>query len=287
KNLKERQSKELKEELMRDWPNLYARQTRKEEDTLEFWKYEWRQHGMCSEFADKPSVYFRLTLNLLKNFDNLKQDLGFKRGSKVGDILKNLRDKKYKVPQIVCNRESQLLEIRFCYKEKKAIDCPNWVGSRTCNTQTANIFLPGGAGGTDAKILKKSTLKKDLIRNWPNLYARQVRQEEDNLEFWKYEWRQHGMCSDYPNKPSEYFNFTLKLLQEFNNLKEDKKAFDCPNWVGSITCNTRTANIFLPDNAEGTDAVNYNFSHELGVGSLAIPELPTCFYPMVLEGRML
>ncbi|KAK8276663.1 hypothetical protein V6Z12_D10G215300 [Gossypium hirsutum] len=95
----------LKKDLMKDWPNLYARQIRKEEDNLEFWKYEWRKHGMCSDDANKPSEYFRNSLTLLPNFKNLKQDLGFKPRSKVGDILKNLRDNKYKVPQIVCNSE--------------------------------------------------------------------------------------------------------------------------------------------------------------------------------------
>ncbi|KAK5794897.1 ribonuclease 3-like [Gossypium arboreum] len=141
----------LKADLMRNWPNLYARKVRKEEDNLQFWKYEWGKHGMCSDYPNKPSDYFSFTLNLLQEFINLKEDLGFKRGSKVGDILKNLRDKNYKQPQIVCNSESQLLEIRFCYKEKKAFDCPSWAGSKTaCKTETANIFLPGGAGGTDA-----------------------------------------------------------------------------------------------------------------------------------------
>ncbi|MBA0629321.1 hypothetical protein Godav_023901, partial [Gossypium davidsonii] len=137
---------------MRDWPDLYARQSRKEKDNLEFWKYEWRKHGMCSDYADKPSDYFSLALTLLQNLKNLEGDLGFKPRSKVGDILKNLRDNKYKKPQIVCNSESQLLEIRFCYRNNinEAMDCPNWVGSRTCNKETADIFLPGGAGGTYA-----------------------------------------------------------------------------------------------------------------------------------------
>ncbi|KAK5794898.1 ribonuclease 1-like [Gossypium arboreum] len=136
--------------LSSDWPNLYARQGRKEEDNLEFWKYEWKQHGMCSDYPNKPSDYFSVPLNLLKRFENLKKDLGFERGSEVGDILKNLQRKDYKQPQIVCNIKSQLLEIRFCYKENKPFDCPNWVGSKTCNTPTANIFLPDGAGWTDA-----------------------------------------------------------------------------------------------------------------------------------------
>ncbi|MBA0881456.1 hypothetical protein Goshw_006342 [Gossypium schwendimanii] len=138
----------LKKDLMKDWPDLYARQRRKEEDNLEFWKYEWRKHGMCSDDANKPSEYFRNALTLLPDFKDLKRDLGFKPGSKVGDILKNLQDKNYKVPQIVCNSKRQLREIRFCYRNKP-IDCPNWVGSKTCNKETADIFLPGGAGGTD------------------------------------------------------------------------------------------------------------------------------------------
>ncbi|XP_052477749.1 intracellular ribonuclease LX isoform X2 [Gossypium raimondii] len=69
-------------------------------------------------------------------------------------------------------------------------------------------------------ILEKSPLKKDLMKDWPNLYARQRRKEEDNLEFWKYEWRKHGMCSDDANKPSEYFRNSLTLLPNFKNLKQ-------------------------------------------------------------------
>ncbi|TYJ15710.1 hypothetical protein E1A91_A10G202100v1 [Gossypium mustelinum] len=145
-----KKSTSQKELLISDWPNLYARQARKEEDNLEFWKYEWKQHGMCSDYPNKPSDYFSVPLKLLKRFENLKQDLGFERRSKVGDILKNLQRKDYKRPQIVCNSKNQLLEIRFCYKEKKPFDCPNWVGSKTCNTPTADIFLPDGAGWTDA-----------------------------------------------------------------------------------------------------------------------------------------
>ncbi|KAB2010102.1 hypothetical protein ES319_D10G213300v1 [Gossypium barbadense] len=70
-------------------------------------------------------------------------------------------------------------------------------------------------------ILEKSPLKKDLMKDWPNLYARQIRKEEDNLEFWKYEWRKHGMCSDDANKPSEYFRNSLTLLPNFKNLKQE------------------------------------------------------------------
>ncbi|MBA0813503.1 hypothetical protein Gohar_027348 [Gossypium harknessii] len=58
---------------------------------------------MCSDYANKPSEYFRDTLTLLPNFKNLRMfqfhlsvDLGFKPRSKVGDILKSLRDNKYK-----------------------------------------------------------------------------------------------------------------------------------------------------------------------------------------------
>ncbi|MBA0870181.1 hypothetical protein Goshw_008863, partial [Gossypium schwendimanii] len=37
---------------------------------------------------------------------------------------------------------------------------------------------------------------------------------------------------------------------------------DCPKWAGSKTCNTKSADIFLPGGAGGTDAVKYNFSHD-------------------------
>ncbi|KAL1079333.1 hypothetical protein V6Z11_D10G215600 [Gossypium hirsutum] len=204
----------LKKDLMKDWPNLYARQIRKEEDNLEFWKYEWRKHGMCSDDANKPSEYFRNSLTLLPNFKNLKQDLGFKPRSKVGDILKNLRDKNYKVPQIVCNSKSQLLEIRFCYRNI-AIDCPNWVGNLG--------FKPRSKVGDILKNLRDNKYKVPQI----------VCNSESQL-------REIRFC--YRNNRN--------------------KAIDCPNWVGSRTCNTKTADIILPGGAGGTDAVNYNFNHD-------------------------
>ncbi|TYG51095.1 hypothetical protein ES288_D10G229300v1 [Gossypium darwinii] len=121
------------------------------------------------------------------------------------------------------------------------------------------------------KILKDSPLKKELMKDWPNLYARQIKKEEDNLEFWKYEWRKHGMCSDDANKPSKYFIFrdTLTLLPNFKNLRRVKVS--CGKFV-SVTETTETKLSTAP----------------IGWGvELAIPKLPTSFYLVVLEGRML
>ncbi|KAK8612219.1 hypothetical protein V6N13_092338 [Hibiscus sabdariffa] len=32
-----------------------------------FWQYEWRQHGMCSDYGAAPSNYFTIALNLANN----------------------------------------------------------------------------------------------------------------------------------------------------------------------------------------------------------------------------
>ncbi|KAA3481321.1 ribonuclease 1-like [Gossypium australe] len=130
------------------------------------------------------------------------------------------------------------------------------------------------------KQLKESPFKVDLMSYWPDLYARQRRKEEDNLEFWKYEWRKHGMCSDFANNPSDYFKITLKLLlgrfkdlqkgnylpytMRFVSVIKKKKLSTAPigsGW-GVALAIPELPTSFLPGGAGGTDAVNYNFSHD-------------------------
>ncbi|KAG8480764.1 hypothetical protein CXB51_025460 [Gossypium anomalum] len=61
---------------------------------------------------------------------------------KVGDILKNLKDKNYTLPQIVCISDSQLLEIRFCYEEKKLSTAPVGWGVKLAIPKLPKSFYP-------------------------------------------------------------------------------------------------------------------------------------------------
>ncbi|KAG8490299.1 hypothetical protein CXB51_015475 [Gossypium anomalum] len=49
-------------------------------------------------------------------------------------------------------------------------------------------------------------IKDKLDKKWPNLWVRKT-----NVDFWKIKWQHHGMCSDYPRDPLDYFKDTLNL----------------------------------------------------------------------------
>ncbi|XVE59613.1 hypothetical protein DITRI_Ditri05aG0060000 [Diplodiscus trichospermus] len=57
-------------------------------------------------------------------------------------------------------------------------------------------------------------IQNNLTSLWPDL--KDPQNLTVNMNFWTYEWRQHGMCSDYPNKPRDYFNFALQLRKGLN-----------------------------------------------------------------------
>ncbi|XWS71438.1 hypothetical protein CRYUN_Cryun03dG0138100 [Craigia yunnanensis] len=57
-------------------------------------------------------------------------------------------------------------------------------------------------------------IQTDLTALWPNLKDPQSSQA--NLNFWEHEWTKHGMCSDYPDKPRDYFNSALQLRKGFD-----------------------------------------------------------------------
>ncbi|KAA3478374.1 ribonuclease S-7-like [Gossypium australe] len=60
----------------------------------------------------------------------------------------------------------------------------------------------------DAIVGKLAPIKDKLDKKWPNLLVHKT-----NVDFWKIEWQHHGMCSDYPNDPLDYFKDTLNLAQ--------------------------------------------------------------------------
>ncbi|EOY19884.1 Ribonuclease 2, putative [Theobroma cacao] len=52
---------------------------------------------------------------------------------------------------------------------------------------------------------------KDL---WPSILT-----QKTNEEFWQHEWEYHGMCSDYPDKPYNYFDAALVLATTYKPLE--------------------------------------------------------------------
>ncbi|TYG99144.1 hypothetical protein ES288_A10G172200v1 [Gossypium darwinii] len=64
---------------------------------------------------------------------------------------------------------------------------------------------------------KLGKIERELESRWPNLRdahnkaAIGTHPHSANYRFWKYEWKMHGTCSDYPTDPLQYFNSALKL----------------------------------------------------------------------------
>ncbi|KAF5742083.1 putative Ribonuclease 2 [Tripterygium wilfordii] len=54
----------LGDELRINWPSLGI-----EKHYLKLWRYGWKLHGMCSEFADHPFDYFDKALSLVRQHD--------------------------------------------------------------------------------------------------------------------------------------------------------------------------------------------------------------------------
>ncbi|XP_022754210.1 uncharacterized protein LOC111302682 [Durio zibethinus] len=59
----------------------------------------------------------------------------------------------------------------------------------------------------------------DLQSLWPNL--RDPNNLNQNFIFWGHEWTTHGMCSDYPNDPRDYFNSAVLLRKRFNPVQQE------------------------------------------------------------------
>ncbi|KAK9030864.1 hypothetical protein V6N11_032270 [Hibiscus sabdariffa] len=126
--------------LTQVWPNL--RNTSNIYLHQRFWRHEWRDHGMCSDYGDDPIRYFRAAIDL-RNY--LVSVLNFNGGvaSKAIDISTNVQAQVGKIPQIHCIRSrttnNDLLgEIRFCYNKGDATpsgirDCARHY-SGTCTT---------------------------------------------------------------------------------------------------------------------------------------------------------
>ncbi|GMI85953.1 ribonuclease 3 [Hibiscus trionum] len=120
-------------DLRRMWPNLYVGQN--DED---FWKHEWSNHGMCSDYYQNPLGYFNETLRLAKlSRYNALQVLGVPPSNiphQIDTLIENVRRNVGFFPEISCSKPQgsdylYLKEIRFCLKRGTPVSvlqsCPD------------------------------------------------------------------------------------------------------------------------------------------------------------------
>ncbi|XP_017984521.1 PREDICTED: ribonuclease 3-like [Theobroma cacao] len=114
----------IEEELTKYWPNLFIKDGKR--DDQYFWRHEWEDHGMCSDYPDDPRSYFYDTFSLTTQHNPLEV-MGIQPGdelNEVGTILEAVKQGLGAYPQIVCNilprvKTLQLKEIRFCFERAK------------------------------------------------------------------------------------------------------------------------------------------------------------------------
>ncbi|XP_021297137.1 ribonuclease 1-like [Herrania umbratica] len=61
----------------------------------------------------------------------------------------------------------------------------------------------------DQILPQMRSIMEDLRKYWPNYEDYQ--DETMNENFWKHAWQLHGMCSDYPDNPLNYFKHAIFL----------------------------------------------------------------------------
>ncbi|MBA0570392.1 hypothetical protein Golob_004061 [Gossypium lobatum] len=103
--------------LMSEWPNLT--------DGLnltanyQFWEYEWKKHGTCSDYPDDPLTYFKSALKLRLGINTIVR-FGRQTSWTVQQVAHEVFDVLKAYPEIACNlnpsgTQKQLWEIRLCY----------------------------------------------------------------------------------------------------------------------------------------------------------------------------
>ncbi|XP_023547237.1 ribonuclease MC-like [Cucurbita pepo subsp. pepo] len=129
----------LSTKLKKYWPNLKCG------NDFDFWRYEWRKHGRCSNPPLNPNQYLHTTIRMYLNYDllgmlnaaGLSPSTTFRQYTYMENVLKNAIGA---VPSLRCNvnsqsNEDQLYEIVICFEENSTnlIDCtyapgncPDW-----------------------------------------------------------------------------------------------------------------------------------------------------------------
>nr|KJB71664.1 hypothetical protein B456_011G136200 [Gossypium raimondii] len=113
--------------LMSEWPNLT--------DGLnltanyQFWEYEWKKHGTCSDYPDDPLTYFKSAVKLRLGISTI-----VRFGRQTSWTVKQVADEVFDVlkayPEIACNlnprgTQKQLWEIRLCYDRPNPRQTPH------------------------------------------------------------------------------------------------------------------------------------------------------------------
>ncbi|KAA3490290.1 ribonuclease 1-like [Gossypium australe] len=62
-------------------------------------------------------------------------------------------------------------------------------------------------------ILQTGNLVQQLMQAWPDL--KNTSSLKTSQTFWSNEWTKHGMCSDYGDKPLDYFKAAINLRNNF------------------------------------------------------------------------
>ncbi|OMO50302.1 Ribonuclease T2-like protein [Corchorus capsularis] len=75
---------------------------------------------------------------------------------------------------------------------------PPYYQNSTCTTVTPT--------SPDNISVTLQPIQSHLSKRWPNLASY-------DIYLWMDEWEQHGMCSDYPNQPYDYFSAALDLAR--------------------------------------------------------------------------
>ncbi|KAK6247411.1 hypothetical protein QUC31_018976, partial [Theobroma cacao] len=145
----------IQETLKQLWPNL--RNSESETENQFFWREEWRKHGMCSDYPDKPLDYFNSALNLKNGFDPAFQ-LTPGASYTVQQVADEVQRQVGAKPEIVCSKNKvdtkklQLWEIRLCYNKEMppttVRDCPKDFSGR-CRSLQDSITFPNPPSSSD------------------------------------------------------------------------------------------------------------------------------------------
>ncbi|KAE8688735.1 hypothetical protein F3Y22_tig00110956pilonHSYRG00092 [Hibiscus syriacus] len=117
-------------DLTNVWPTL--KNTNSAQENQKFWEYEWGKHGMCSDYGDKPAVYFKAAIDLRNHFVSvLKLQSG--QSYKVQEIADKVKAAVKGTPEIACRtkkgtNQKILGEVRLCYNKGN----PTPKGIRDC-----------------------------------------------------------------------------------------------------------------------------------------------------------
>ncbi|XP_062190097.1 ribonuclease 1-like [Phragmites australis] len=138
--------RDLVASLDKSWPTLSCKSGR----SLEFWSYEWKKHGTCSNLEQHEFFEAALALKARHNLTSILADAGIVPSEDESYFLSSIRDAiaqgtGFKA-NLECNRdadgESQLYQVYQCVGRdgKKLIDCPLEMRSKCADRVKLPVF---------------------------------------------------------------------------------------------------------------------------------------------------